>query len=248
MKLANLWVLLPMLLCTSCDPFTWILGGTAIVGSTAVRNQEGVSGSISDTELQTKINNALFISDKDIFDRVELALKHGIVVVIGYMKDDVQREKAMQIIRNIEGCKDAHDETKVQDMPDVSDFASDATITSRLKTSFSFDGNVHSMNYDITTVRGVVYICGTAQTSYERDVAINHARTTYGVEKVVAYIKVNKKEDAQAGVKESAQADKEGAQASAKEDVEADKEDIQASEKENKENVEANREKDKVQR
>ncbi|MDR2067943.1 MAG: BON domain-containing protein [Holosporaceae bacterium] len=195
MKLANLWILFPVLLCASCDPFAWILGGTAVVGSTAVRNQEGVSGSISDTELQAKINNALFVSDKDIFDRVELAIKHGIVVVIGYMQDDAQREKAMQIIRNIEGCSEAYDETKVQDMPDVSNFTTDTLITSRIKSALSFDGNVHSMNYDITTVRGVVYVCGTAQTPYERDVVLNHARTTSGVEKVVSYIKINKKEN-----------------------------------------------------
>jgi osmotically-inducible protein OsmY len=197
MNLAKLWILFPALLCASCDPFTWILGGTAVVGSTAVRNQEGVSGSISDTELQAKINNALFVSDKDIFDRVELAIKHGIVVVIGYMKDDAQREKAMQIIRNIEGCGNAYDETRVQDMPNVSDFAIDTGITSRIKSAFSFDGNVHSMNYDITTVRGVVYVCGTAQTLFERDVALNHARTTSGVEKVVSYIKINRKENAE---------------------------------------------------
>ncbi|MDR1375604.1 MAG: BON domain-containing protein [Holosporaceae bacterium] len=195
MKLANLWLLCPILFCVSCDPFTWVLGGTAVVGSTAVRNQEGVSGSISDTELQAKINNILFSSDKDIFDRVELAIKHGIVVVIGYMKDEAQCKKTMQIIRNIEGCKDAYDETAVQDMPDISNFALDTSITSRIKSSFSFDGNVHSMNYDVTTVRGVVYICGTAQSKYERDVVLNHARTTSGVEKVFSYVKINKNKD-----------------------------------------------------
>ncbi|MDR2766417.1 MAG: hypothetical protein LBB63_03075, partial [Holosporaceae bacterium] len=77
-----------LLLCVACDPVSWIVGGTALVGTTTVRNQEGVSGSISDTALQTKINNALFVSDSDLSSRVELAIKHGIIIVTGYMKSE----------------------------------------------------------------------------------------------------------------------------------------------------------------
>ncbi|MDR1561432.1 MAG: BON domain-containing protein [Holosporaceae bacterium] len=193
MQLPHWCFLLSLLLCSACDPVTWIIGGGAVAGTTAIRNQEGISGSLSDTELQAKINHALFEKDKDLFDRVELALKHGIVVVIGYMNDEFQREKALQIIKDIKGCNDdIYDEIKIQDMPDASDLALDSSITSRIKSSLSFDGNVHSLNFDVTTVKGIVYICGIAQSKYERDVVINHARTTSGVEKVVAYIKLNK--------------------------------------------------------
>jgi osmotically-inducible protein OsmY len=111
------------------------------------------------------------------------------------MKSEAQREKAMQIIRNIDDCREAHDEMRVQDIPNASEFFADSGITARIKSALSCDGNVYSMNYDITTVRGVVYICGTAQTAYERAVVFNHARTTSGVEKVVAYVKLNKKKD-----------------------------------------------------
>jgi osmotically-inducible protein OsmY len=186
---------LSLLLCAACDPVTFIVGGAAVAGTASLRNQEGLSGSFSDTELQAKISHALLSKDKDLFDRVELALKHGIVVVIGYMKDEFQRKRAMQIVREVKGWKEVYDETSVQKIPSASDFALDASITSRVKSSLSFDGNIHSLNYDVTTVKGIVYICGTAQSKYERDVVLNHARTTSGVEKVVAYVRLNKSKD-----------------------------------------------------
>lgn len=182
-----------MLFFTACDPFTLTLGGAAVVGTEATRNQNGVTGALSDSDIQAKINAKLLKEDSDIFDRVELSVKHGTVVVIGYMKNEEQCRRAMQLIRSICGSKTiVFDETKIGNIPAAKDFAIDSSITSRVKTSLAFDGNVQSLNYDVTTVKGIVYICGTAQSRYERDVVLNCARTTSGVEKVVSYISINK--------------------------------------------------------
>lgn len=178
----------------ACDPVTLMFGGTALVGTTAVRNQNGVTGSISDAALQTKINKALFSEDKELFDRVELCIKHGMVVAIGYMENEDQKQRAISVIKQIKDCVDVFDELHIQNMPTAADVAADATLTSRMKTSLAFDGNVQSLNYDVTTVKRVAYICGIAQSKYERDVVLNHMRTTSGVEKVISYIKINEKQ------------------------------------------------------
>jgi osmotically-inducible protein OsmY len=193
MKKDYVFALASLLFCGACDPVTLAFGGTAVAGATSIRNQNGISGSISDTELQTKINRVLFSNDRDLFDKIELSVKHGMVVVIGYVDDESQRGKAMQIIRGVDGPKEVFDEIQVRKAPNASDLALDSSITSRVKSSLLFDGNVSSLNYDITTVKGIVYICGTAQSKYERDVVLNIARTTSGVEKVVAYIRLNNK-------------------------------------------------------
>ncbi len=182
-----------MFILTGCDPVTIAVGGTAVVaGTTAVRNQNGLGGSIADNEIQAKINKIFFDNDRDIFDRTELSVKHGAVIVIGYMRDKVQCEKAIRLAKTVGESVLIFDETKIQEPPNAKDLAIDSGITSRIKSSLTFDGNVQSLNYDITTVKGVVYICGTAQTKYERDIVLNSARTTSGVEKVVAYIRLNK--------------------------------------------------------
>jgi osmotically-inducible protein OsmY len=182
-----------LLFCTACDPVTLAFGGTAIVGATAVRNRDGITGTVSDTKLQATINHVLFTEDKELFDSVELSVKHGMVIVIGYVKDSSQRDRIIEIVKSVKGIVEIYDEVKIQQIPKAADLAKDSNITSRIKSALLFDGNVSSLNYDITTVKGIVYICGTAQSKYERDVVLNHTRTTFGVNKVVAYVKVNDK-------------------------------------------------------
>ncbi|MDR1235921.1 MAG: BON domain-containing protein [Holosporaceae bacterium] len=185
--------LVALLFCTACDPVTIAFGGTALAGATSVRNQEGITGSISDTKLQSMVNHALFKEDKELFNKVELSVKHGTVVVIGYVDEESQHDRIMEIVKSVKGATEVYDEIKVQEAPRAADLAKDAGITSRVKSALLFDGNIASLNYDVTTVKGVVYICGTAQSKYERDVVFNQIRTTYGVNKVVSYIKINGK-------------------------------------------------------
>ncbi|MDR0555861.1 MAG: BON domain-containing protein [Holosporaceae bacterium] len=193
MKTVNAVALLSLLFCEGCNPVIVALGGTAIAGAASVRNKEGISGSISDTKLQTKINGIIFKEAPDLFDRIELSVKHGRVIVIGYFDDDSQCEKVKQIVDDMEEIKEVFYEIAIQKPPTASDLASDSSITSRIKSALFFDGNVSSLNYDITTVKGIVYICGTAASKYERDVVINAARTTSGVNKVIAYVELPKK-------------------------------------------------------
>lgn len=182
-----------LLLLTGCNPLVFTMGGTAVVGTEMARNQNGVSGAISDSGLQAKINAKLLQEDPDIADRVELSVKHGNVVVIGYMRDEEQCRRAMYLIRNICGPNiSVFDEVQIGSIPKAKVVAVDSNITSKIKSSMAFDSNIRSLNYDVTTVRGIVYICGTAQTKFERDVVLNCARTTPGVVKVVSYIFINR--------------------------------------------------------
>ncbi len=183
-----------ILLCTGCDPVTWVVGGTAAVGTATVRDKEGATGQVSDSYLKKKIEAVLCKKDSTLFDRIELAVKHGIVIVIGSFDDQSQCERAMEIVRSVKK-DDVYDETRVEPQAKVGTFVVDSGITTRISSALTFDGNVSSLNYDLTTVNGVVYICGTAMSIYERDVVLNHARTTSGVKKVVAYIKINNEKD-----------------------------------------------------
>ena len=185
---------LSLLFLTACDPVTIAVGGAAVAGVATVRDKEGIGGELSDAYLKKKIQMALLKKDKNLYDRIELAVKHGIVVVIGSFDDESQCARAMEIVRKVQD-KDVYDETKVQKQTDISSFSSDSGITVRIDSNMKTDGNVSSLNYDLTTVNGVVYICGTAMTPYERDVVLNIARTTSGVVKVVSYIKIAKPEE-----------------------------------------------------
>lgn len=182
-----------LLVLAGCDPVTIAVGGAAVAGSTMVGNEEGVSGSISDTNLQTKVNLAVQDVNDKLAGRIEFCVKHGMVVAIGYVNSEEDHQKAIEAIKNVK-CYHAeiYDEIKVQTPPTAKQIMADGTITTRIKSALKFDGNVRSLNYDTTTVKGVVYICGTAMSEFERNDVINQARSTSGVSQVVAYIKIKK--------------------------------------------------------
>ena len=190
MRLKNVLAILPLLTCCACDPVTLICGGAAVLGATSMRNDGGVVGSISDNDLQVSINTRLLNEDDELFNRVELCIKHGMVIVIGYMDNESQCQRVMQIVKDVSGWRHVFDETKVASKPTAEEWVTDSALTSRIESSLLLDGNVQALNYNITTVKGVVYICGTAQTHFERDIVINYARSTSGVNKVIAYIKL----------------------------------------------------------
>lgn len=184
---------LALLFLTACDPITIAIGGTALVGEEMVCNQEGIGGTIDDSTIQAKINKYLVSHDENIFSRVELSVKHGVVVVIGYMRNNAQCERTKELVSKVRGYEAVYFELSVGKIPTASQAATDSGITSRIKSSLIFDGNVLSRNYDVTTVKGVVYITGTAQSKYERNLVINCARNTSGVRRVASYIKINQK-------------------------------------------------------
>ena len=64
------------------------------------------------------------------------------------------------------------------------------TITSKLKTQLIADGDVKSINYTVTTVKGVVYIIGSARSQAELDRVIDHARNIGNVRRVVSYVRI----------------------------------------------------------
>ncbi|MDR3155891.1 MAG: BON domain-containing protein [Holosporaceae bacterium] len=193
MKIIHCGLVLALLSTAACDPVTITIGGAAIAGTTAICNEKGIVGSLADGKLQTKINHHVYCKDEDIFDRMELCVKHGMVVVTGYFKNEEQRRRAMALVKEVTDDCAVFDETKVRGKPTAREYFVDSNITSRIKSALAFDGNVQSFNYDITTVNGIVYVCGTAHSKFERDVVLHSARVTSDVKQVVAYIKLVKK-------------------------------------------------------
>jgi len=192
-KLVSFSLLGSALFMTACDPVSWLVGGTLVAGTVTVRDKEGIPGQITDKYLKERIRIALLNKDKDLYDRIELAVKHGIVVVIGSFDDESQCERVKEIVDSVK-VEDVYYELNVEPQAKVGTFAADAGITTRIEASMKSNGNVSSLNYDTTTVNGVVYMCGTAMSAYERDVVLNIARTTSGVVKVVSYVKIAKPE------------------------------------------------------
>ena len=70
--------------------------------------------------------------------------------------------------------------------------SSDTLITTKVKAVLLGDKKIHlhSFNYAIRTVNGVVYVMGIAKNEFERDRALKIVARVPGVEKVVSLVRL----------------------------------------------------------
>lgn len=182
--------LLPLvisLLLTSCVPAMICAGGGAL-GAVAIRNRTGISGTLRDNAIHANILSSL--SKVSLFKNIEVSVKHSRVLLLGYVENQEQKMKAIELASKAKGVTEVIDGIKIGYRTTLEHSMTDTAITSRIKSAMAVDGNVHCLNFNITTYDNVVYILGTAENELERDIVINIARSTSYVNKVVSYINI----------------------------------------------------------
>jgi osmotically-inducible protein OsmY len=120
----------------------------------------------------------------------------GRVLITGEVPSDDWRAEAVKRTWQVDGVKEVYDEIQVGPEEGFSQDMNDTTITTKLSTQLTLDADVKSINYSITTVKGVVYVIGSARSQRELDDVVNHARNIANVKRVVSYVRIRTGEPA----------------------------------------------------
>lgn len=166
-----------------------VVGGGAAVGAAAVK-EKGVTGAWSDTKISTAIKLALYKRDPDLHRLVDVNVQNGEVMLTGAVPKEEMHLDAVKIAWEPHGVKRVIDNIGRSEGASIGTYTQDTWITTQLKSTLMFDGDIQSRNYSIKTVSGQVYIMGIAQDQAELDKVVNHARNTSGVTKVVSYVRM----------------------------------------------------------
>lgn len=172
---------------SGCTPL--ILGGAATT-AVAASEHRGLKGFVSDTEIRASINHLWFQHSLALVNRIGLTVDQGRVLLTGRASDAQMRLDAVRLAWQAEGVKEVINEIQVDTESGMLDSARDTWITTQLRTKITFDGDIHSQNYSIDTINGVVYLMGTATTQAELDRVIQHARSLANVQRVVSYVRL----------------------------------------------------------
>jgi osmotically-inducible protein OsmY len=184
--------LLAILALTACAPAAVVLvGGSAAVGTAGLK-EKGVTGTASDTWINAQIKAKLYQFNTDLEARISANVQQGEVVLTGIVPDQQWPVEAERICWEVKGVKSVINEVNVEekDSPDFGQYASDALISTQIKTHLLFDAKVKSVNYSIKTVKGVVYLMGVAQSQEELDLVERYASNTRGVVRVMNYVHI----------------------------------------------------------
>lgn len=156
----------------------------------AASQEGGLSRAASDMRIQAEINDLWFRSNVDSFLKLDMTINQGRVLVTGVVQDPEERVEAIRLAWQPKGVKQVINEIQVANSDGIVGYAKDTWITTRLRTAMTFDKNIQSINYSIDTVKGVVYLIGTAQNQDEVNRVIEKARTIPDVKRVVSYVKL----------------------------------------------------------
>lgn len=173
----------------SCTPLGLAVGAGATVGTSAAQ-EGGLSRAYNDAKIQTQINDLWFRSNVEMFRKLDMTVNQGRVLLTGVVQDPEHRVEAVRLAWQATGVQQVINEIRVDESDGMVGYAKDLWITTRLRTAITLDKQVQSINYNIDTVKGTVYLMGAAQNRLELNRVIETARAIENVVRVVSYVKL----------------------------------------------------------
>lgn len=176
------------LLLSSCTPIGMAAGAGASLGIASAK-EGGISSSATDLRIKASISEKWFSYKVDTFTKLSLTVDQGRVLITGTVQNPDDRVEAVRLAWQVNGVKQVINEIRVAEGEGVQGFVKDGWISTRLRTAMTFDKDIHSINYSIETVNGIVYLMGVSRSQEELDKVVALARTIPGVKQVISYTK-----------------------------------------------------------
>jgi len=175
-----------MLLSSGCVA-TAIMGGTT--ATTAAFDERSLGEHYDDVSTATKVD-ARLIAEKDMPSRwVSVEVIKGEAILTGYLPTQQHIDRALLIVRGVQGVKNVRNELVIG-KPSTSSLFSDSWITAQVKSKFLDDKVVSGMSIHVETVDGKVYLQGILASDIQRYQAISLAKSVNGVTAVVDLLRV----------------------------------------------------------
>jgi len=170
-------------------------GGGAVVGTTAAQDRP-IGKAVSDENLNLSIRHALYKKSDSLGNRVDVSVMQGHVVLTGAVQSQDDRIAAAKIAWGFKDVKDVDNEIQVGQLGGPIRTVKDAWLTTRVRTTLWGDKKVKGVNFDVETVKGTVYLMGTARSREELDDAVQKVRRIGGVKKVVSLVRIKEQKTA----------------------------------------------------
>jgi osmotically-inducible protein OsmY len=171
----------------ACGP-TFYIGMGAKAG-VAVAEERSLGAQVDDASIAVQINEQLFRYNEALFEDVSIDVTEGRVLLTGVVPKPEDRVDAVRLTWQVGGVKEVMNEIQVTNA-DFDAYANDVWIATQLRSDLLWDKDIASINYNVDSVHGVVYITGIAKSQEELNRVIAHARTIASVRQVVTYVRV----------------------------------------------------------
>ncbi len=161
-----------------------VTGGVVVAG-TLVYYHKRIQGYVSDKTIAFIANNRLY-GNKELYaeNHIVIGVYNGTVLLVGQVSDEKYKQQAEDLVKNIDGVERVYDEIVIGPNTSVWRQSKDDAITAQIKSKMLVQSNFDVSAVKVITEDSVVYLMGVVSPS-QADMAINIARDTAGVTKVV---------------------------------------------------------------
>ncbi|MHB1085720.1 MAG: BON domain-containing protein [Thiobacillus sp.] len=160
-----------------------VVGGAA-TGTAVALDRRTAGVYIGDQEIELRAMSRLSEAFPQKTDRISATSYNRQVLLTGQVPDETIRSHASDVVKAIPDVRTVFNELTVSGMTSLTSEANDVAITSKVKARMLRDERVPGTKIKVVTEAGVVYLMGLV-TQAEANLAIDIARTTSGVTKVV---------------------------------------------------------------
>lgn len=165
-------------------------GAAGAGGGYELTAERPISDSIKDAGIGAAITQSWRSYNPRLAEDLSATVYEQRVLVTGTVPSEDWRGEAIKRAWKVDGVKEVYDEVQVGPDETFTQDLGDGAISNKLRAQLIGDGDVKSINYTVTTVKGVVYIIGTARSQAELNRVIDHARNIADVKRVVSYVRI----------------------------------------------------------
>jgi len=175
-------LLLPLALLQGCAPVLLAGGATAVA---AADDRRTIGSLVDDNNIERKATRALN-DEPDMGDDVHIntTSMNGVVLLTGEATTAAQRDRALTLIRDIQGIRRIVNEVRIAEPTAFSSRTHDSWITSKVKANLIGEDHVPANQVKVVTENSVVYLMGLV-TQKEGERATEVTRTVDGITRVV---------------------------------------------------------------
>lgn len=176
---------------SACVP---VLMGGAMVGTVMVASDRRTSGAqLEDEGIELR---ALSRIREAVGDRghVNVTSFNRRALITGEVPSEADRQQVEQVVSRIENVSTVVNELGVMGNSSLTQRSSDSLVTGRIKAGMVDAKDIMANAFKVTTERGTAYLMGRV-TPREAERAVEIARTTSGVQKVVKVFEIITEEE-----------------------------------------------------
>jgi osmotically-inducible protein OsmY len=168
-----------------------LVSAGAQAGIAAAENRS-IGRKVDDTVIYTDLTNQFLQADQAaLLGKVTFNVRYARVMLTGNVEFEEDAQRAVALSWKAKGVTEVINELNVNPSSSLMNVAEDSLIKRNLEARYLITKGVWVINYSIDVTNGTAYLIGRVKDQAELDRALNVARTTKGVKRVVSHLQIN---------------------------------------------------------